>query len=689
MMASQTAVSAAPHLPSYPWKKGTVVGLYGISGCGKSFLLEQLKERFEKNASFVFIDGSELIAQCVSGGLEAFQKMDEAQQKNHRKKAIKTIRKLHTDQGRVVVIAGHFMLWDDENADPVKVWTSHDSLVYTHIIYLDIPVDTIQQYRHKDDKKYRSPASTERLREWMQREVAGLGKACPESKILFTSVHTSDPLNRVSTLLYNFKEHSEPINLLRAKSDIDDFVAASQGQLETVLVIDGDKTLVPEDTGELFWQVWMARHRPDDAENDSPLKTLFKSGLGYSYTAFRQATLIYEELMDKEEFEDICHEVASIVRVHSEFVSLLHSVAEQKHIGAVIISCGLRCIWKHVLEGEGLSKSVKIIAGGRIADGIVVTPGLKASLVNHLRHTHRTHVFAFGDSPLDLDMLKAANNAYVVVGEVHKRSKTMEVELLNAIDNDGLRAFQVMLPENASPRLDTEKLPVIKLTDPIVLQSIFRRESRPTRLQISHATGKNVAKLLMTPTRDATNKGPALRDYHRSIGRYLAIEFISEVIGVESYEIPHVQGHQTIGHRLLHESQTLIVALMRGGEPMALGVNDAFPLAMFLHAKDPMDVMPKHLHGNINIILVDSVINSGRTIIDFVHHIRRLNALVPIIVVAGVVQAQSIAEGTGILANTLIRNGNCSIVTLRISDNKFTGQGVTDTGDRLFNTTHI
>jgi len=51
------------------------------------------------------------------------------------------------------------------------------------------------------------------------------------------------------------------------------------------------------------------------------------------------------------------------------------------------------------------------------------------------------------------------------------------------------------------------------------------------------------------------------------------------------------------GYRLLHEQQTLIVALMRGGEPMALGVNEAFLLAMFVYARCPDDIIPHHMQG--------------------------------------------------------------------------------------------
>jgi uracil phosphoribosyltransferase len=93
----------------------------------------------------------------------------------------------------------------------------------------------------------------------------------------------------------------------------------------------------------------------------------------------------------------------------------------------------------------------------------------------------------------------------------------------------------------------------------------------------------------MTPTRDASVSDPALRDAHFRIGQYLATEFVTKVVGLETYPIPHVQGHTTTGHRLRNEASTIIVALMRGGEPMAFGVSAAFPIASFLHAKNADD----------------------------------------------------------------------------------------------------
>lgn len=155
-------------------------------------------------------------------------------------------------------------------------------------------------------------------------------------------------------LLLDFQLHTEEHNLFCAERKLDEAVAAGQGQLETILVIDADKTLAAEDTGAKLWKmIFQNRQSSDKAWT---LDDLFGGSLGYSYTAFRQATLLYEEAAGDQEFETLCHDVA-------EFVSLLRLVAEQKHVGAVVVTCGLRLVWEKVLEMAGLSKEVKVIGG--------------------------------------------------------------------------------------------------------------------------------------------------------------------------------------------------------------------------------------------------------------------------------------------------------------------------------------
>ena len=453
-----------------------------------------------------------------------------------------------------------------------------------------------------------------------------------------------------------------------------------------MLVMNADKTLTLEDTGELFWRIF-SKSRSLTGANSS-LKDLFDNPLGYSYTAFRQAVLLYKEVVNNQEFDDLCRKIASMVTVRPDFVSLLHFVADQNHIEAIIITSELYRIWEKVLEREGLSGSVNVIGEGRIANGFVVTAKVKGALIARLQKTHNLYVWAFGDSPLDLEMLSMADRAVVVVGEESTRSKSMDAVLTTAIEQNGLQAHQVLLPSNASPRLDVIRLPVIGLTEPAFVKSLLG-DNFQTRLEVFCASNRNpnAAKLLATPMRDASITGPDLREAHRRVGHFLAVEFVTEMVGLEQTLVQHVLGRPTTGYRLLHEHQTTILALMRGGEPMALGVNDAFPRAMFVHTNNPNALKPHHLQGQYMVILVDSVINTGKSIIEFVQHVRKLHATIRIVIVAGVVQAQCVSEGT--LEQALGKYAHLYLITLRLSETKFTGSGTTDTGNRLFNTTHL
>ncbi|KAK7432873.1 hypothetical protein QQZ08_000736 [Neonectria magnoliae] len=328
-----------------------------------------------------------------------------------------------------------------------------------------------------------------------------------------------------------------------------------------------------------------------------PTIGLFGSPLGYSEIAFRQATLLYKEASDDDDFEALCEAVASAVTIRSEFVSLLRLISSHGHTGVVIVTCGLRRIWEKDLRRLGMVESIKVIGSGRVVEAI------------------------FG----------------------HRRG-------------------------HSSP-----------ISDP---------EPSSSKLRVFHATGRNVAKLLMTPTRNASVSGPDLRAAHNPVGSYLAQEFLSEMIGVDEYLMPHVQGHETSGYRLSNEARTSIVALMRGGEPMALGVNEAFPLVMFIHAACPADIKPHHVQQQRTLVLVDSVVNSGKTVTEFVQHVRCLSVSIKIVVLAGVVQAKATSEGQYSM-EALASQGDVNLVALRLSDNKFTGMRGTDTGNRLFNTTHM
>ncbi|KAF2011554.1 hypothetical protein BU24DRAFT_486265 [Aaosphaeria arxii CBS 175.79] len=704
-MTSSLPVSGSDHpiasetvAPNAMGKAAKVIGTYGIPGTGKTFLLNQLKAELN-GEHFLFIEGSELIDSLVPGGLQGFKDSDGDTKTHWRRRATETIKQRSVDSGKVAIVTGHLAFWTEDKDDYEVVFTDTDGSTYTHIIYLDFDPELIEHHRTGDTTRNRPKSSSDHLAEWQIREISDLQTLCREHGILFHCLDTSGlqdsphVLPNVCRLVEDFRVHDVQHNHSRVLSVLDNIFVPQQGTLKTVLVFDADKTLAAEDTGTLYWDSLqnMRKSLRDERRvgGTSTLPLLFGGPLGYSYEAFRQAVLLYEESAGDSSFESLCQLLASNVKMHPEVLDMLQAAARQDHIGTVVVSCGIGRVWEIVLERRGLGDNVKVIAGGRIADGYVVTPANKAAIVSHLRNHHQLFVWAFGDSPLDIGMMKAAHRAVVVVGEKDLRSKSMDMVLMKAIDEEGLQAVQVRLPRTALHRLNTTRLPIVTLDELDFKDSHLHLQSLPaSTLPIWLATSKRAAQLLATATRDASIAGPALRQAHQRVGWYLATEYISQVIGLKECDIQHVLGSASSGHRLQYEKETTIIALMRAGEPMALGVSEAFPLAMFVQAECQDNIRHHHLESQKQVLLVDSVINSGKTIVEFVEAIRKVKADIKIVIVSGVVQAQCLQSDSN-LYKALVGHRNISLVALRHSDTKFTGSGATDTGNRLFNTTHI
>jgi ABC-type uncharacterized transport system YnjBCD permease subunit len=132
-------------------------------------------------------------------------------------------------------------------------------------------------------------------------------------------------------------------------------------------------------------------------------------------------------------------------------------------------------------------------------------------------------------------MLKAADQAVVVVIEERMRSKSMEGALLRAIDHEALHALQVVIPETSSPRLDTTRLPMIDITKVDFVNALLDHEIHTTKLSVSIAAD-TVSKLLATPMRDAVIQGPDLRRAHERVGEYLALQHVSDILGLSNVQ---------------------------------------------------------------------------------------------------------------------------------------------------------
>jgi uracil phosphoribosyltransferase len=192
-------------------------------------------------------------------------------------------------------------------------------------------------------------------------------------------------------------------------------------------------------------------------------------------------------------------------------------------------------------------------------------------------------------------------------------------------------------------------------------------------MSVRDFTNKHAVQILATQSRRADIGSTELCKIHFEMGKLLAYEMLDEFELAET-EIEHVQGTRT-GVELAAKNDLVIVVLMRAGLYAAEGVRSVFADSHFVlySESDKLEIDLEHK----TVIVVDAVINTGKTIVEVVDHLKKGKAKK--IIVATLVMQKEAVQLADKYANVLF-------YALRISENKYVGKGGTDTGNRLFNT---
>ena len=198
---------------------------------------------------------------------------------------------------------------------------------------------------------------------------------------------------------------------------------------------------------------------------------------------------------------------------------------------------------------------------------------------------------------------------------------------------------------------------------------------------LKHYTERKAVKIIATQSRRIDISPYELSQIHIEMGKYLANEILEE-IDLAECEIQHPQGIKT-GQEIKNEKNILILDFMRAGVYLGDGLRFIFKNSPYFH------IYPKRHEGlskeEINelgrleeriIILVDSVINTGNTMIPV---IEQLIANQPKKII---VTCQVMPYDTADILEKRFKEVNFYI--FRLSYNKYVGKGKTDTGNRLF-----
>jgi len=186
-----------------------------------------------------------------------------------------------------------------------------------------------------------------------------------------------------------------------------------------------------------------------------------------------------------------------------------------------------------------------------------------------------------------------------------------------------------------------------------------------------------VMRLLVDRTRRAEVSGPALAAAHRRVGMALA-PFAARRCDLEDVEIAHVAGPST-GTGIPAARAPIILVLMRAGLFVAEGLWECLPgsaLVPWDGRAASLDEVP--IRGR-PLLVVDSVINSGRSID------RALEAVL-VRDPAWTTVVSLVANDEG-LAACRSRWPEVEFAVARVSRRSYVGKGSTDTGARLFGST--
>jgi uracil phosphoribosyltransferase len=279
---------------------------------------------------------------------------------------------------------------------------------------------------------------------------------------------------------------------------------------------------------------------------------------------------------------------------------------------------------------------------------------------------------------IDVPMLVAADRGYIAIDSLQNRSMAGFIEQVVTSNNPAI--YQLSIQQRDNFVHDNIKVGS--------LSGLLKELASGTLNQVIAFTHHPSAQLLATKSRRSDIIGPLLQGVHIEIGMFLADRLLDVLyragnILAHTRVWCHVQG-TTFQGLCANDTKVMILPLMRGGEPMSRGFHQRFPLAQVVHWDDNCPPSKHELSGGAftDLIIVDSVINSGKSIRHVLHHLHALatwSCPPRIYVVTGVIQ--SVASISLPLEFPRVR-----FLALRISDNKYSGVGGTDTGNRLFGT---
>lgn len=197
----------------------------------------------------------------------------------------------------------------------------------------------------------------------------------------------------------------EQENALRVARALEPLLAQNKGA--PVFLVDGDRTLSPEDTSRRFLSL--------AGLDPMIIKRRFQRD-GYVFGAFRFHAEVHVSLGEAV-FSELAPKVAADALLHIGADEFLRAAIRTGQV--VIVSAGIPRIWRCILDRLALSE-IAVVGGLDPRDPFVFGRSEKGQVARAFRGCARC-VVALGDSDVDTEMMQLADTAVVVMNH-HRNS---------------------------------------------------------------------------------------------------------------------------------------------------------------------------------------------------------------------------------------------------------------------------
>lgn len=385
------------------------LAIYGVSRAGKDYLIKNVIAHLQETTllTAIHIEGSKTLNTLAQEMFQkTFKSLDESNKNTLREKFTEIVNRKNSEYD-LVLVDGHYSFIDGDSYK--VVFTEQDENVYDHFFYLDTPSEMIVEFSRKSTGEKRNVDITvEQVRNWKKFEKFELDKICNNhnKELVILDEETESSVQFISFWLDSYL--SKFCNQTSALSFYKEYKELLEKPTQIILV-DCDKTVSINDGTYDF-----CRYLGIKKEE---LKSVFRNDRYTSYQFFKVWNLYKKKNPIKIE-ESVTLTVQNINLSQSVFDYL----ANQKDSVVIGVTSGVFDIWNLINEKY---KIFDVLLGNTCKSEFeyLVTPLFKKEIASLLREKGK-HVVAIGDSMIDIPMLEAADQGYLIAHE--KLNKAVE-----------------------------------------------------------------------------------------------------------------------------------------------------------------------------------------------------------------------------------------------------------------------